>query len=183
MTSAKTRGKGTDSPTTIPSSAPSGTTRHELVDALSWESRRAAALLGMLNRAVASKAKLNATDVETLGVLAVLGVATPTRLASLLAMGTGSMTLVLDRLERGGFVRRVRDAKDRRSVTIEVIEQRRAEVGAFFAPLEGQASETTERYSEKELAVIVDYLTRSNDMLNELTTTLTQGPTTADTGR
>jgi hypothetical protein len=43
----------------------------------------------MLNRAVASRMKLNATDIETLGVLAVLGASTPTRLASLLAIRTG----------------------------------------------------------------------------------------------
>ena len=52
----------------------------KLLDALSWEGRRSAAFLGMLNRAVASQVKLNATDVETLGVLAVTGPVTPTRL-------------------------------------------------------------------------------------------------------
>jgi hypothetical protein len=78
----------------------------------------------MLNRAVASRVKLNATGIETLGVLAVVGTTTPTRLASLLAMGTGSMTLVIDRLERAGFVRRVRGTKDRRSLTVEFVPQR-----------------------------------------------------------
>src|ERR1700683_3544225 len=99
---------------TLPSPSRRRAESAELLDALNWESRRSAAFLGMLNRAVASRVKLNATDIETLGVLAVVGTTTPTRLASLLAMGTGSMTLVIDRLERAGFVRRVRGAKDRR---------------------------------------------------------------------
>lgn len=164
-------GPGASQPSTGPE-AP------KLLDALNWESRRSAALLGLLNRAVASQVKLNSTDVETLGVLAVVGTATPTRLASLLAMGTGSMTLVIDRLERAGFVRRVRDTKDRRSLTIEVVEQRSRELAALYAPLQKRAAEIAQRYSESELALIVDYLTRSNDMLNDLATNLAERPAT-----
>jgi DNA-binding MarR family transcriptional regulator len=148
----------------------------ELLDALSWEARRSAAYFGMLNRAVASRMKLNATDMEMLGVLAVLGPTSPTRLASLLAMGTGSMTLVIDRLERAGFVRRVRDTDDRRGLTIEFVPERRPEAAALYAPLHRQGAEIAKRYSERDLAVIIDYLTRSNDMLREIATSLAQGP-------
>jgi DNA-binding MarR family transcriptional regulator len=148
----------------------------ELLDALSWEGRRSAAYFGMLNRAVAGRMKLNATDIEALGVLAVLGPTSPTRLASLLAMGTGSMTLVIDRLERAGFVRRVRDTNDRRSLTIEFGPERRPEAAALYAPLQQQAAEIAKRYSERDLTIIIDYLTRSNDLLREIATSLTEGP-------
>src|ERR1700678_2469959 len=148
----------------------------ELLDALSWEGRRSAAYFGMLNRAVAGRMKLNATDIEALGVLAVLGPTSPTRLASLLAMGTGSMTLVIDRLERAGFVRRVRDTKDRRSLTVEFVQERSREIAALYAPLRQRGAEIAERYSESDLAVIADYLTRSNDMLRDLATSLTEEP-------
>jgi DNA-binding MarR family transcriptional regulator len=144
--------------------------------ALNWESRRTAALLGMLNRAVASRIKVNPTDVEALGVLDVVGSVTPTRLASLLAMGTGSMTVVLDRLERAGFVRRVRDTKDRRSITIELVPERLGEIAAIYAPIQPRAAEIAMSYSETELAVIADYLARSNDMLNELVLALAGRP-------
>jgi DNA-binding MarR family transcriptional regulator len=152
----------------------SGSARPGLLDALDWESRRIAAFLGILTRAVASQMKLNTTDVETLGVLAVVGTVTPTRLASLLAMRTGSMTLVIDRLERAGFVRRVRDTKDRRSVMVEIVEQRSLEMAAFYAPLQQRGAEIAQRYSDSELALIVDYVTRSNDMLNDLVTALAE---------
>jgi DNA-binding MarR family transcriptional regulator len=148
----------------------------KLLDALSWEGRRSAAYFGMLNRAVASRMKLNATDIEALGVLAVLGPTSPTRLASLLAMGTGSMTLVIDRLERAGFVRRVRDCDDRRSLTIEFVPERRAEASMLYAPLQQQGAEIAKRYTESDLAVIIDYLTRSNDLLREIATSLAEGP-------
>jgi DNA-binding MarR family transcriptional regulator len=143
---------------------------------LNWESRRSTALLGMLNRAVASQARLNATDVEALGILAVVGTVTPSRLASLMAMGTGSMTVVIDRLERGGFVRRVRDTKDRRSITIEIVEERVRELGELYAPLLDRAAGIAERYTDGELAVIADYLTRTNDMLGDLIASLAERP-------
>lgn len=130
----------------------------------------------MLNRAVASQMKLNVTDVETLGVLAMTGTITPTRLASMLAMGTGSMTLVIDRLERAGFVRRVRGTKDRRSLTVEIVERRDREMAALYAPLRHRADQIAEQYSESELALIADYLTRSNDMLSDLVATIAQEP-------
>lgn len=173
-----TPASASDPPPTSPGvpRAPSESEQAELLDKLNWESRRSAALLGMLNRAVANQFKLNPTDVETLGVLAVVGAATPTRLASLLAMGTGSMTLVIDRLERAGFVRRVRDTKDRRSLTIEIVEQRSREMAALYAPLQQRAAEITQRYSDSELTLIVDYLTRSNNMLSDLATSLTEHP-------
>jgi DNA-binding MarR family transcriptional regulator len=160
------------------SQAPSKAEWAKLLGELSWEGRRSAAFLGMLNRAVASRMKLNATDIETLGVLAVLGASTPTRLASLLAIGTGSMTLVIDRLERAGFVRRVRDTKDRRSLIVEFVPERRREIAAFYAPLQQHAAEIAEHYTERDLAVIVDYLTRSNDMLRDIVTSLTEGRAT-----
>jgi DNA-binding MarR family transcriptional regulator len=156
--------------------APDGAEWARLLDALSFQGRRGAAYLGMLNRAVASRMKLNATDIETLGVLAVLGATTPTRLASLMAMGTGSMTLVIDRLERAGFVRRVRDTKDRRSLTVEFVPERRPEIAALYAPLQRHAAEIAEQYTERDLAVIADYLTRSNDLLRDLAISLTEGP-------
>src|ERR1700758_1068371 len=90
--------------------------RDQLIDAITWESRRSSLFFVLRNRGVASPLGINGTDVEALGILSVIGAATPTQLATQLGIGTGAATLVIDRLERGGFVRRVRDTKDRRSL-------------------------------------------------------------------
>ena len=74
-------------------------------------------------------------------------------------------------------VRTTIDQKDRRSLTVEFVPQRSREIAALYAPLRQRgAEEIAERYSESDLAVIVDYLTRSNDMLRDLATSLTEGP-------
>jgi DNA-binding MarR family transcriptional regulator len=99
-----------------PEPQPERPTRDELLEALNWESRRSSVFFGLLNRSVAARVGLNPTDVEALGVLSVLGVTTPTQLAGMLGMGTGAVTQVIDRLEDAGYARRVREARDRRSV-------------------------------------------------------------------
>lgn len=150
--------------------------RAELLDALNWESRRASVFFGLLNRTAAGRLGLNVTDVEVLGVLAVLGSATPTRLAELLGVGTGTVTLIIDRLERDGFVRRIRDEKDRRRVTIEVIPERARESAALYTPLRQVAAEILDDYSDRDLALIAGYLARSNDILRDAGAALSNPP-------
>jgi DNA-binding MarR family transcriptional regulator len=141
--------------------------RDQLLDALNWEARRSSVLFGLLNRSVAAQVGLNPTDVEALGVLSVLGVTTPTQLAGLLGMGTGAVTQVIDRLEDAGYVRRVREAKDRRSVCIELVPDKARQAGAFYSTLQRDAAELTGRYDDHDLALIVEYLTRANDILRD----------------
>jgi DNA-binding MarR family transcriptional regulator len=143
------------------------TGRDQLLDALNWQSRRSSVLFGLLNRSVAARIGLNPTDVEALGVLVVLGVTTPTQLAGLLGMGTGTVTQVIDRLEQAGYARRIREAKDRRSVSIEVVPDKARQVGSFYATLRQEAADLSSRYDDRDLALILDYLTRANDMLRD----------------
>lgn len=58
------------------------------------------------------------TEVGVLEILGALGEATPSEMAQTLRAARSSMTHALDRLERRGLVRRVRDPHDRRSIRI-----------------------------------------------------------------
>ena len=150
-----------------PGPEPGRPDRNQLLDALNWQSRRSSVLFGLLNRSVAARIGLNPTDVEALGVLSVLGVTTPTQLAGLLGMGTGTVTQVIDRLEHAGYLRRVREARDRRSVSIELVPDKARQVGAFYFTLQRDVAELTDRYDDHDLALIVDYLTCANDILRD----------------
>jgi DNA-binding MarR family transcriptional regulator len=57
----------------------------------------------------------------------------PSRLASALVCSTGTMTNRLDRLEKGGLVRRRTDPNDRRGVLIELTVQGRRTIAAAIA--------------------------------------------------
>jgi DNA-binding MarR family transcriptional regulator len=70
------------------------------------------------NHVVAGRLGLGASDSQFLTLLDVHGPLTPGRLAELTGLSTGTVTGVIDRLERGGLVHRVRDATDRRKVLV-----------------------------------------------------------------
>ena len=58
------------------------------------------------------------------------------RLAELMGLTTGAITTVLDRLERAGFARRVRDESDRRRVRVELDrEGAREKLWPYYEPL------------------------------------------------
>ncbi|MBB1198611.1 MarR family winged helix-turn-helix transcriptional regulator [Curtobacterium flaccumfaciens] len=75
---------------------------------------------------------LNPVDLRALKFLGALDEdRTPKELGSYLEMGTGAVTALLDRLTRRGFLDRVRNPSDRRSVRIELSANGFAIVGAL----------------------------------------------------
>jgi DNA-binding MarR family transcriptional regulator len=69
--------------------------------------------------AVARHGGINSTDLQAVGLLISEGPATPGELAERTGLTAGgSITAVVDRLERAGYVTRERDAKDRRKVIV-----------------------------------------------------------------
>ncbi|MFD2763095.1 MarR family winged helix-turn-helix transcriptional regulator [Micromonospora eburnea] len=101
---------------------------------------------------------LNATDLHAL--FAVLdaellgGPITPGRLGEQLNLSSGSVTALIDRLERAGHVRRDRDTADRRKVLLRYADQGAALARSFFAPLGRRNDEVMARFSDEELEVV-----------------------------
>ncbi|WP_240157465.1 MarR family winged helix-turn-helix transcriptional regulator [Pseudonocardia broussonetiae] len=110
------------------------------------------------NHAVAQELGLGASDSQFLTLLDVHGPLTPGRLAALTGLSTGTVTGVVDRLERAGFVERVRDAGDRRRVLVTPAEG----AGAVLAPHYREQAEHLDavlaRRDDDELRVIAAFL-------------------------
>ncbi len=70
------------------------------------------------NHVVAQRMGLGASDSQFLTLLDLHGPLTPGRLAELTNLSTGTVTGVIDRLEKVGFVHRTRDSADRRKVLV-----------------------------------------------------------------
>jgi hypothetical protein len=68
---------------------------------------------------------------------------------------------VIDRLERAGFVRRRRDASDRRCVMVEVLPGSAGTIQPLYAPLTALFERLNEEYGDRQLATVVDYLSRA----------------------
>lgn len=89
------------------------------------------------------------------------------RLAEATGLTTGAITGIIDRLEKAGFVRRERDAADRRKVFIRPVLERMAEMAALMEPMEQAFSKLAAEYPPEQLTAILDYLDRSARILGE----------------
>jgi DNA-binding MarR family transcriptional regulator len=124
--------------------------------------RAVAVELGLHSARFANLNGMHPTDVRALIALMDASRAgqdmTAGRLGALLGLNSAGTTALVDRLERLGHVRRVRDGRDRRRVLVEV-DERAVELGQeFFGPLIGQAVELLKGYDERELAAVRGFL-------------------------
>lgn len=109
---------------------------------------------------------LNRTDGRCLDILDREGRMTAGRLATVAGLTTGAVTGVLDRLEAAGYVRRERDAIDRRRVLVEPTEKARRVGVEFYGELGVNAANDLRRYTREQLALILDFVRRDRE-LNE----------------
>ncbi|MGI5365402.1 MarR family transcriptional regulator [Streptomyces iakyrus] len=84
--------------------------------------------------------------------------ATPGWLGRQLGLNSAGTTALVDRLERLGHVRRVRDSRDRRRVLLEVDERAVTLGQSFFGPLITEIVAATQTFSDTELATIERFL-------------------------
>lgn len=83
---------------------------------------------------------------------------TPGRLAEALGLSSGATTAVIDRLERAGHLRRVRESSDRRVVHLRYGESGQALASAFFRPLSARSHEVFSRFTDAELEIAARFL-------------------------
>jgi DNA-binding MarR family transcriptional regulator len=101
---------------------------------------------------------LNPTDVRCVDLLDQHGTLTAGALADLAGLSTGAVTFLLDRLERAGFVRRIRDLQDRRRVLVELVPLARERVFELHAPIAHAWRASARRYSMAELERVIEFL-------------------------
>lgn len=128
--------------------------------------------------AVARSAGLNGTDLQALGLLLSDGPATPGELAQRTGLTAGgAITTMLDRLERGGFVTRSRDAADRRRVLVSAVpEAVFAEVGPVYGAVAGRWNEYLDTLSEEQIRFATEFLARAAAFNRDETERLRRAP-------
>ncbi|MFF4196066.1 MarR family winged helix-turn-helix transcriptional regulator [Nonomuraea sp. NPDC001831] len=140
----------------------------ELVEA-GRESSNAAV---MYHSAMGERLGLGMTEEKTLDLLQRLGPLTAGELSQHTGLAPASVSGLIDRLEAKWLVRRVRDTKDRRRVIVEINWERLAGFGELFEPFVAAMSGLYDRYTDDELALIVDFLRRSTALQREATASL-----------
>jgi DNA-binding MarR family transcriptional regulator len=103
------------------------------------------------------KLGVNRTDLRCLNIVENQGSMTAGRLAELSGLTTAAVTSVLDRLERAGYARRVREQKDRRQVLVELTPLLAERAGPIWGPLGDEAMAALARMSVEELNGVLDF--------------------------
>jgi len=157
--------------------------RAALLDALMTALQRASGTGVLLSQTVADRVGMNPTDLEVLDILFRAGPVTAGQLATLTGLTTGAVTGLIDRLEAGGFARRERDLADRRRVIVHANPEAGQRIAPLFDALARAMHDLAARYTDAELATILDFTDRADHLTHERIDALREEAAAAKTAR
>src|SRR5688500_10700373 len=120
-----------------------------------------------MDAAAAAFLGIHRTDLSLLDVLQLGGQMTAGELAKRGSLSPAAVTAALDRLERAGYVRRVRDEQDRRRVLVEVTDKMLERAAQVYGPLAARSEELLGDLSDEQLRAMISVLERGATMQRE----------------
>src|SRR5258705_3353133 len=117
--------------------------------------------LALLNYRVGSQVELKDAELDMLDMLDTYGPLSPSALARRAGLHPATMTGILDRLERGGWIARERDPADRRAVLIRAERGRGAEVLHLYAGMNSAMDQIIGEYDEAQLELLGRFFRRT----------------------
>ena len=146
-----------------PGAAPHG---GRLNRAIKESLRDLGAQLSLLNHSVGARLDLKDTDLECLDLISRYGPLSPSALARRAGLHPATMTGILDRLDRGGWIDRGRDPADRRGVVVRAARGRGAEVLRLYLVDSGMNTALDQicaEYDDQDLELLAGFLRRTAD--------------------
>lgn len=135
---------------------------------LQEELARSGGLSVLLSQAIADRVGVVPSDLEAMDLLRQTGPVPAGRLAEMTGLTTAAVTGLLDRLERRGWARREPDPNDRRRVIVRpLLENAERELEPFYAGIGQATANLIASYAEPEVALLLDFLVRSNAIVAE----------------
>jgi DNA-binding MarR family transcriptional regulator len=110
----------------------------------------------------AERLGINRTDLNCLDIIERHGGVTAGQLATEAGLTTGAVTAVIDRLERAGYARRVRDPDDRRRVKVEATPEFIEKAKAIYWPLMEEWQGMMNRSTAEELRIMLEFMREGN---------------------
>ena len=111
----------------------------------------------LVHQAVAERLGLNVIDLRCLRLAREAAEPTAGHLAKITGLTTGTITGLLDRLEKARFIRRERDLEDRRKVIVKVLPAGVERIERIMAPLTEDMNKALQDCTDNELRAIVKF--------------------------
>jgi DNA-binding MarR family transcriptional regulator len=119
--------------------------------------------LALLNHQIGARLELKDVDLDCLDLISRHGPLSPSALARRADLHPATMTGILDRLERGGWITRDRDPDDRRAVAVRAQRDRAGEVFGLYAGMNSKLDELCAGYGDDQLELLADFLRRTTE--------------------
>jgi DNA-binding MarR family transcriptional regulator len=132
---------------------PSKTTEDRIV----LEIRKFIAASIFFNSQAADKIGLSLTDMQMIHTLQLYGPSTPSRLAAATGLSSGGVTVALDRLENGGYIRREPNPADRRSLLIHIIPTHLLKLRDIYESVEAETRRCLRTLPRGDLAAVIRF--------------------------
>jgi DNA-binding MarR family transcriptional regulator len=130
--------------------------------------------LSLLNHQVGAQLDLKDVDIDCLELITRHGPMSPSALSRRTGLHPATITGILDRLQRGGWVTRERDpdATDRRAVTVRALRDRNKEMFQLYSGMNGTMDKICSGYAETELELLAEFLRTTTEAGRDATTEL-----------
>jgi DNA-binding MarR family transcriptional regulator len=131
---------------------------------LTRELRQSASLSASFFRVAATRIGIAVTDMQVMDLLDLTGPSSAGQLAELTGLTTGAITRILDRLEKGGLIRRERDKSDGRKVIVRLAagKDETHKVRSLLDSVGKMWDEVASRYDQEQIAFLLDFLKHGN---------------------
>lgn len=118
----------------------------------------------LYNQRVAEKVGMNPTDMQCIHLIDLMGPLTPGKLAEYTGLTTGGVTVVLDRLEKGGHIRREPNPADRRSIIVHLQPATMEGIAQHYSAINRQMNDFLAGYTERKLETVLEFLMQINSI-------------------
>jgi DNA-binding MarR family transcriptional regulator len=157
-----------------PDGSASGRQRRRISNEIKESLRELSVQLALLNHQVVVRLDVKDGDLQCLDLLSRKGPMSPSALARRAGLHPATITGILDRLERGGWVARERDPADRRAVVVRALRERSAELFQLYSGMNTSMDELCAEYSDSELQLLADFLHRTTQAGEDATARLAE---------
>ncbi len=130
--------------------------------------------ISQLNRLIADRMGVVASDLDCLHVLHQGGPATAAELARRVGLTPGSVSRMIDRLDAAGCIKRIDDPHDRRRVLIEPTADGLARIAAYYDGLTVRTHDDLAVFSTDELDALLRFVQRAHASATDELTRLRQ---------
>jgi DNA-binding MarR family transcriptional regulator len=117
--------------------------------------------ISLLSHRVSTRAAVKDIDLDTLDYLSQHGALSAIAIARGIGLHPATMTGVLDRLEKGGWILRERAADDRRAILVSIDPKRNSDLFELYAGMDSAMDGVLADFDDAQLETITLFLQRT----------------------